>query len=184
MPLLVALEGLDGAGKSTMARQIQERLGNNRCTIFAFPRRSTPSGKILDRYLRGDTDKDTDMDAWSLHMLFLTNLWEAVAEVRRELAEGRHVVLDRWYYSTIAYSAARGVPMRWATKTCNQLPRPDVVVFVDRLPLLASDAPEVTETEAMQERVYASYNELWQATTRALELVFATRVSDVLRYFD
>lgn len=47
---------------------------------------------------------------------------------------GTHVIVDRYYYSGIVYSAAKQVPgldVRWARAPEVGLPKPDLVVFLD-----------------------------------------------------
>ena len=148
MPLFLTVEGLDGSGKTTLIDQVEQHFGNNRIRTLGFPRRSTPTGKILDQYLSGTVE----MDPRTLHHVFVANLWEGVRDIEEALESGKHVLVDRWNYSTIAYSMARGIPMEWAGTT-NGLLVPDVLVFVNRLPedCMIVENREVSENPATQQ---------------------------------
>lgn len=97
-PRFIVFEGLDGSGKSTCARAVAERLG----AVFL----TTPSPTL--RELRGKIIDDLG-DCQEAHELFyLATVFAASNEVTRHLAEGRSVVLDRYFLSTVAYAAFRG----------------------------------------------------------------------------
>ncbi|KAK1082343.1 Thymidylate kinase, partial [Friedmanniomyces endolithicus] len=58
----------------------------------------------------------------------------SAAEIERLIAAGTTVVLDRYYYSGIVYSAAKrvdGMDLKWCRQPEVGLPRPDVCVFLD-----------------------------------------------------
>jgi dTMP kinase len=59
---------------------------------------------MLDNYLRAK-GKGGVLDAETLHILFAANRWESAVEMYQRLLAGQDVVLDRYAYSGIAYSA-------------------------------------------------------------------------------
>jgi dTMP kinase len=80
--------------------------------------------------------------------------------IREDLAEGTTVVIDRYYYSGCAYSAAKNNPelnLKWARQPEVGLPRPDLCIFLD---ISSEDAAkrggygkEKYEKKEMQDRV-------------------------------
>ena len=95
-----------------------------------------------------------------VHLLFSANRWEAATSIRTAIDEGVTVVIDRYYYSGIVYSAAKGrtdLSLQWAREPEIGLPRPDICLFLD----ISSEeqakrrgfGDEKYETSAMQERV-------------------------------
>lgn len=77
------------------------------------------------------------------------------------------VVIDRYYYSGIVYSAAKGnasLSMHWARQPDVGLPRPDAVVFLNISPEKAQQrggfGHEKYETKEMQQRVRILFSEL------------------------
>ena len=120
-------------------------------------------GQLIDSYLRGTTDKEDHV----IHLLFSANRWEAAASIREAIEGGATVVVDRYYYSGIVYSAAKGVEgldMQWAKRPDVGLPRPDGVVFLDLSAEKAQErggfGDEKYETRQMQERVRTLFTEL------------------------
>lgn len=54
------------------------------------------------------------------------------AEMKRKLAAGVTLIVDRYAYSGVAFSAAKeGLDMHWCTQPDVGLPRPDAVLFLD-----------------------------------------------------
>ena len=120
-------------------------------------------GQLIDSYLRGTTDKEDHV----IHLLFSANRWEAAAAIREAIESGTTVVIDRYYYSGIVYSAAKWnetLSMQWAREPDVGLPRPDAVVFLDISSEKAQErggfGEEKYETTQMQERVRALFTEL------------------------
>jgi dTMP kinase len=161
--LFIVLEGLDRTGKTTQARRLTEAL--NRATPGAahcqpFPDRSTPIGALLSGYLASATD----CEKHAVHLLFSANRWECAPRIERLLREGVHVVADRYSYSGVAYSAAKGLDFQWCAEADQGLPVPDVVLFLvadaDALRARAGFGRERYETEEMQRAVAAAYMRL------------------------
>ena len=58
--------------------------------------------------------------------------------LRQVLLNGQHVIVDRYCYSGVAYSSAKGLDFEWC-KACDQgLLEPDLVVYLDIDPRVAS----------------------------------------------
>ena len=77
------------------------------------------------------------------------------------------MVVDRYYYSGIVYSAAKGNPnisLKWARQPDIGLPRPDAVVFLDISPEVAQQrggfGEEKYETNDMQKKVRTLFSDL------------------------
>lgn len=89
------------------------------------------------------------------------------AEIKNALDNGTDVVIDRYYYSGIVYSAAKQNPaltLEWARKPDEGLPRPDVCVYLTISPDEAAKrggfGEERYEKKEMQERVRGLFDEL------------------------
>ncbi|KAI0166929.1 thymidylate kinase-domain-containing protein [Hypoxylon sp. FL1284] len=154
----VVFEGMDRAGKTTQAKLLQQRcIESGRETRFMrFPDRTTPIGRMIDSYLKGEADIEDHV----IHLLFSANRWEAVKKIHAELEAGHTVVCDRFYHSGIVYSAAKRVKslsLSWAKAPEAGLPRPDVVLFLDLEEAVARArggwGGEVYEKGEMQRRV-------------------------------
>lgn len=104
----IALEGVDGSGKSTVARALVERLGDlGEEAILVREPGGTDVGEAVRRLL---LDSDS-LDQWAEVFLFAAQRAELAREmIAPALEEGTWVVSDRTYYSSIAYQGrARGL---------------------------------------------------------------------------
>ncbi|RYO77820.1 hypothetical protein DL764_010176 [Monosporascus ibericus] len=154
----IVFEGMDRAGKTTQAKLLQVRFieSGREVRFMRFPDRTTPIGRMIDSYLRGQSEVEDHV----IHLLFSANRWEAVNKIKAELAAGHTVICDRFYHSGIVYSAAKQLPslsLSWAKAPEVGLPRPDVVLFLDLEEAVARRrggwGGEVYEKGEMQRRV-------------------------------
>lgn len=126
----IALEGLEGCGKSTHATRLAARLD----AVATREPGGTRIGTLL-RSILADT-ASTDMAPRTEALLMAADRAQHMSEVvRPALESGRHVVSDRSIYSTLAYQGfGRGLGIEdllristWAL--ADRLP--DVVVYID-----------------------------------------------------
>ncbi|KAK9323967.1 thymidylate kinase-domain-containing protein [Lipomyces orientalis] len=132
--LLVLLEGLDRAGKTTQCQLLYEKLatelGADRVRVQKVPDRSTQIGQAINAYLVSKTHLPDE----AIHLLFSANRWELRESILSSLAAGQTVILDRYVPSGVAYSLAKGVPgmsLEWCLAPDRGLPQPDVTIFLD-----------------------------------------------------
>lgn len=165
MPMFIVLEGLDGAGKSTQIRKLRQLLTDRgmQSEYIHFPRFDSPVyGELIARFLRGEFGGVDKVDPYLVALLFAGDRADAAPEIRRWLAEGRVVVLDRYVYSNVGYQCAKlpaGEPrnrlMQWILDLefgHNALPRPDLSLFLD-VPFSFTER-KLTETRRGDDRSY------------------------------
>jgi len=102
---LLAIEGIDGAGKSVQGRAVAEALERRRlaCVLTREPTQG-PWGQRL----RASAARGRLSPAEELHV-FLEDRKEHVESLIRPCLEaGQVVITDRYYFSTVAYQGARG----------------------------------------------------------------------------
>lgn len=142
--MLVVLEGLDGAGKSTQVRKLKEYLTEHcgELEYIHFPRYDAPVyGDLISRFLRGDFGANDAVHPQLVALLFAEDRHGAAPLIREALEEGKTVLLDRYVYSNIAYQCAKLKDMvarkrlrDWIFNTEYgdfQLPVPDLNLFLD-----------------------------------------------------
>lgn len=108
--MLVVLEGLDGAGKSTQTRMLRTYLESvcPNLEYIHFPRYEAPVyGDLISRYLRGDFGALDAVHPQLVALLFAEDRHGAVPDIRRHLDAGGTVLLDRYVFSNIAYQCAK-----------------------------------------------------------------------------
>jgi len=128
--ILIVFEGIDGAGKSTQARRLLKRLRNQGLEAVSFrePSRGKWGRKIKSlAKLPGSISPEEELD------LFVRDREENVARnLKPALAAGRIVVLDRYYFSTIAYQGAKGLDPRRIRRLNERIAvKPDLVFVLD-----------------------------------------------------
>ena len=124
----ILFEGIDRCGKSTQCSKLAEYLAT-RCTAekINFPDRTSSIGQMINSYLTSATN----LNDQTIHLLFSANRWEAAKEIESKLAAGCNLVCDRYAYSGVAFSAAKGMDVDWC-KSCDKgLPAPDVIIYLD-----------------------------------------------------
>jgi dTMP kinase len=142
--MLVVLEGLDGAGKSTQVKKLRTYLESVLGTLdyIHFPRYDAPVyGDLISRFLRGDFGNNESVHPQLVALLFAEDRHGAAPGMKKTLAEGGHVLLDRYVYSNIAYQCAKisdeneAEALRdWIFNTEYgnfALPVPDLNIFLD-----------------------------------------------------
>jgi dTMP kinase len=129
---LIAIEGIDQAGKRTQAHLLAAnlRIRGRRVSVWDFPDYRTPLGKQLKAYLGGKIR----LDVRSVHLLYAANKWEVAAELTRKLGRGEFLIVNRYTPSNIAYGMAHGLPASWLGSLEEGLPKPDRVVILDISP--------------------------------------------------
>ncbi|KAF2436980.1 thymidylate kinase [Tothia fuscella] len=166
---LIVFEGLDRAGKSTQCERLAQRLQKegHKVRHIRFPDRTTPIGKMIDTYLKGESEQEDHV----IHLLFSANRWEAAASIKSDIESGTTVIIDRYYYSGCVYSAAKDNPsltLPWARHPEVGLPRPDICLFLDISPEEAAKrggfGTEKYEVKKIQDRVRELFNELQKSS--------------------
>ena len=146
---LIALEGIDGCGKSTQARLLADRLG----ALLTFEPGATALGRSL-RTLLLDPGQPAVAER-SEALLMAADRAQHVAEVvRPALDRGEWVVTDRFSASTLAYQGyGRGLDLEelgqlveWATGGL----APDLNVLVDVEPALGLARRAGAEQDRME----------------------------------
>ncbi len=127
---LVVLEGIDGCGKSSIAKLLADAMGKR----AILTREPTDSwiGKAVKRVDRGKTSPYTDA------LLFMADRAKHTEQMREWIAKGKLVISDRYYHSTVAYQAAYlkgtfdGDAFEWLLESNLRISiRPDLTVFLD-----------------------------------------------------
>ena len=142
--MLVVLEGLDGAGKSTQVKKLRNHLESifGEIEYIHFPRYDAPVyGDLISRFLRGDFGGNDTVHPQLVALLFAEDRHGAAPAMKEKLAEGGCVLLDRYVYSNIAYQCAKlkdgaeaDALRDWIFNTEYgdfELPVPDLNIFLD-----------------------------------------------------
>ena len=124
---LIVLEGVDKAGKSTQCKKLSNTLPNT--VLLNFPNRTTQIGQIINQYLKNEIEL-TDQ---AVHLLFSANRWEAEKHILDTLNSGKNIIIDRYAYSGVAFTASKNIKnmdLNWCKNSDIGLPKPDKVFYL------------------------------------------------------
>lgn len=187
MSLYLAIEGVDGAGKSTVAREVAGRLrGLGEEVRLVREPGGTPMGEqIRSLLLHGE-----DMAPWTEALLFAAQRAQLAAGViGPALEKGEWVVSDRSYYSSLAYQGAgRGLgveEVRAVNEAGLRGVLPDVVIVLWLDPDEALARQDVIdriggEGEEFRLGVAEAYRRLAEAEPDRVRLVDASRTLEAV----
>lgn len=119
MTRYAAIEGVDGAGKSTVASELATVFeGRGHDVVRVREPGGTPAGEAIRAILLGT---ESDLSDWTEALLFAAARSQLASSiVAPALAAGKVVISDRSVYSSLAYQGAgRGLPLD-AVREVNQ----------------------------------------------------------------
>lgn len=168
--LLIVFEGLDKSGKSTQAKLLTDALNARSMPteICRNPNRTTNIGQMINDYLC----KKIELEDHAVHLLFSANRWETVKQLKEKLNSGINLVVDRYAYSGVAYTAAKtGFDFEWCKQCDKGLPKPDFVCFMDtklaEVDSRENFGEERYESAEFQKLVYQNFKLLFNLDNKA-----------------
>ena len=159
--VLVNLEGIDGCGKSTQSKLLLEKLeGEGEKVIILKEPTKRPHGQKLWDVLHGKR-KATNEEI--LELFVLDRIQHVEEKIQPALDDGTVILMDRYYYSSMAYQVAGGIDVEEIREKHVFAPKPDVVLIFDLPVSIAlervkghSDADEFEKEEHL-EKVREAY---------------------------
>jgi len=132
--LLLVIEGIDGAGKSTQVKMIVEKLKSKGYPVVSLhePTDGVFGQQIRKMAIHGRKNVTVEEE----FKLFVEDRVENVKfNIKPALEANKIVVMDRYYFSNIAYQGARGLNLEYIEK-CNIefAPEPDLLIILDIKP--------------------------------------------------
>lgn len=142
---LVAVEGIDGAGKRTQVELLGRALDERSIAHFelSFPRYRSFFGQAVKRYLTGDFGRLEQVDPHFSALLYAGDRLEARPKIEAGLSAGQLLLADRYVASNLAHQGARVGPRRreeflaWVRQLEYEifaLPKEDLIIYL-RVPV-------------------------------------------------
>ncbi|MFM2220601.1 MAG: hypothetical protein RLZZ553_349 [Verrucomicrobiota bacterium] len=126
---LIVIEGIDGTGKTSHAKRLASYLSSlGREVVLSREPTDGPWGrKLRESASTGRLGPEEELE------YFLRDRREHVENViKPALVQGKVVILDRYYFSTMAYQGARGFdPQEIRRRNEEFAPVPDVLFILD-----------------------------------------------------
>lgn len=127
---LIAIEGIDGSGKSTIAKELVKFLSSlgYDAVLLKEPSDSIYGQKIKEAEERLSPEEE-------LRLFLLDREVDVKERILPALEKGKIVVMDRYYYSNVAYQSARGIDAKKILELNERIaPKPNLVIILDVSP--------------------------------------------------
>jgi len=108
----IALEGLDGTGKSTQVKLLSEHFSAWQLPyhFVHFPRTNIESpvfGNMVANFLRGDYGPLEQVHPELVALIYAGDRYNASEELKQQLGDGINIICDRYVFSNIAFQCAK-----------------------------------------------------------------------------
>ena len=127
---MVVFEGIDGSGTETQSKLLIEHLRKEKVPaerIF-YPDYENELGKLIKQFLHRKRELSAEMQ----FMLYAGDMVKDKERIRAWLDQGKVVISDRYFNSTIVYQGLRGFKLEKALRFAGDfgIPKPDVVILL------------------------------------------------------
>lgn len=168
-PIFIALEGIDGSGKSTQSKLLAQKLSALGHNVYqTFEPTDQPIGKMIRDIFAGRTEGDQKVIAALFAADRLNHILHSENGMLALRQAGKSIVSDRYYLSSYAYHGAH-VDMDWVMDLNAQavmLLKPELHIYIDIDPEISMErinagrtTTEMYETLENLQKVYDKYEE-------------------------
>jgi len=129
--LFVVIDGIDGSGKSLMSQMLVSYLIEKGCgAVHTFEPTSGHYGQRVRHILTADSDPKKNAELCL--ELFTKDREEHLTQfILPSLKQGKYVVCDRYYYSTIVYQHLQGIEWDKVIGANKNFRKPDIAFILD-----------------------------------------------------
>jgi dTMP kinase len=135
--VLIAIEGIDGAGKTTQSKLLLGKLVKEGYSAVCFhePTEGKWGLKIKDLAINGrhKTSPEEEMS-----FFYQDRVEDVEKNIYPALKDRKAVIMDRYYFSNVAYQSARGLnPDTIEERNERIAPKPNLLIILDLTPQAA-----------------------------------------------
>ena len=181
--MLIAIEGVDGCGKTSVAEELARRL---KAEVIPFPNDAGVTGPIIRQYLKGEWAickpfneragvVEPHLGALAFQALQVMNRMEympRLMDAGLSEPEGPRIILARYWQSGWVYGGLDGLDRDWLARVHETMAEPHLTLLLDITPEEAMRRRAARDGELAPERyegkrdfvarVVESYRELWK----------------------
>ncbi|MEF9915981.1 MAG: dTMP kinase [Lachnospiraceae bacterium] len=180
----VALEGIDGSGKSTQVQLLIEKMKEENIPCYAtMEPTDSPIGSLIHQIMMGRIKTDNKVIAALFVADRLDHLLNDINGIAAKIEEGISVVSDRYYFSSYAYHGV-DMPMEWvinANEQSSNILRPTVNIFIDVAPDIAM---ERIAKNRFQQELFEKKSRLVSVREKYLEAFEKLKNSEIVIIID
>ena len=163
----IVLEGLDGTGKSTQIKLLQEFFTKKSLSTYFihFPRTNNESeifGEMIAKFLRGDYGDIDSVHPELVALIYAADRYNASDLIKQKITNNQNVIADRYVFSNIAYQCAKIKNSKERTELAEnifkleyeyfKIPKPDLSIFL-HVPINFVEE-KLTDSRECEERNY------------------------------
>lgn len=127
---LIIVEGIDGSGKSTQLVILKNLLEASGFAVDLSEWNSSLAIKPLNKKIKAQREQGKLVDARTFHLTHAADMADRyVKMIRGSLKAGKIVLCDRYMYTDLARSVARGANEAYIRKVYKFLPKPDLAFY-------------------------------------------------------
>jgi dTMP kinase len=128
--ILITIEGIDGVGKTTHVKMLTQYL---RGKGYEVEQLREPTNGFWGKKIKNLTKRGRNITPEEESQWFLKDRMEDVKNnINPALKNAKIVIMDRYYYSTMAYQGALGLDVNKIRKENEKFaPKPDLVIILD-----------------------------------------------------
>lgn len=168
----IVFEGIDGSGKTTQIRKLEKRLRADGREVYATAEpTNTVSGGLLRDALSGAQYRSPCEFAAMFVLDRINHNVNRQNGIEKLLNDGRDVICDRYYYSSLAYQGSEA-DYEWVKSmnlNCPEIRKPDICIFLDIDPQKSLDRlgsramTEIYEELGKQEKIRAKFMSVFES---------------------
>jgi dTMP kinase len=140
--LFLAFEGIDGSGKSTQSKMLEEKMKADGVNVYhTFEPTDSYIGSLIRKIFRHELEADHRTIAGLYVADRINHLTNNENGIVKKLEQGYTVITDRYYFSSYAYQGTH-MSQDWviaANSISAEVLRPDLNIFIDITPEVAMD---------------------------------------------
>lgn len=130
----IIIDGIEGRGGDTQTNLLSEFLIKQGKEVikYHYPTYDQPIGKVIYEFLNKKYDFSPEVQA----LLYFSEFLQDKEIVEKSVAEGKYVIADRYFSSTIAYQGTKGVNYEKLMKLAGIFPlaKPDLAIYLKLSP--------------------------------------------------
>lgn len=135
--VLIAIEGIDGAGKTTQSKLLLKKLLEKDYPAVCFhePTDGKWGIKIKDLAKNGRQNTTPEEET---EFFYQDRIEDVEKHIQPAIKEKKVIIMDRYYFSNIAYQSARGLnPDIIEERNERIAPKPNLLIILDLTPQVA-----------------------------------------------
>jgi dTMP kinase len=132
--VLIAIEGIDGAGKTTQSFMLFDKLCKKGYPVVHLhePTDGVWGDKIKDLAKNGRHKVKAEEE---MEFFYKDRLEDVTKNINPALKKRNIVIMDRYYFSSVAYQGARDIEPNYVESKNEEIaPKPDLLIILDLTP--------------------------------------------------